>query len=772
MRVRFIGRGLWLEAAVLAGVMALGVLSIRTIFREGVIPGWDNPTHLVCSHMTIEFLRGYTLLGWDPYNNFGWVFNQYYNPGAYMLVAGVYYLLAGAVDVNTAYKVAFTITYLLPGLGAYLLVRVSTGSGTAALLAALFNIVVLPQESEWFDAGLRQMYEIGMWPQRLGIGLALLSLSAFLAALKAPRLRWPALVSLAAILTTLTLLSHPVTGIGLAASITLVFACRAAGCIVNDRGGGFKAVSRRLAAIASTYAATGLLALGLAAFWLVPLLETNEAYHSLPLVRWQTGPWIYSHLTSSLGVVQLALLATAVSMPVARIGNPGRRTLFTAAVASGFLMWAVSSLAPYDGYIGLRMLFATAVFAVASLLTEEPAPMLASLASLLLLMATGPDSFRFSVLWWRVDLSTLFPFSEEYAYSKFAGLARYLILSTAAMGLGVPLQKLYVRVRGLKGPAAQAGYVAMGVVLLLVAMYYLGPHVQMTDLYYPYSEELHFKLDSDFPLTSEAKRVMDWVKANATRDTYVLYEDTLTKLGDWASMPVSHYFYLSSMAASQPQVGGGFGSRYITHPLANTEGQYIFGRPISWLAGHPEGLAEILRELGISYLVVTDQGLVNAMGGRPDLFKEMGVVGPFHIFRTAGINPIATMDNGSVKSLELRFNEIVIECEAQRDAYIYIRQVYYPGWSVAAGVAELGSYNPGIAPYVLTDEGPILNYRVPFMRLKVPAGAQRLVLRYDRRTWGDAASLATIIALLAVNIAAPLYLRAAGGNPRPKFFNG
>ena len=105
-------KSLLAEVAALAGILAFGVSSIKTIFREGIIPGWDNPPHLVCSYMTIQFLKSLRVLGWDPYNNFGWVFNQYYNPGAYMLVASVYYFFMGLIDVNSAYKIAFTLTYL------------------------------------------------------------------------------------------------------------------------------------------------------------------------------------------------------------------------------------------------------------------------------------------------------------------------------------------------------------------------------------------------------------------------------------------------------------------------------------------------------------------------------------------------------------------------------------------------------------------------------------------------------------------------------------
>lgn len=69
-----------------------------------------------------------------------------------------------------------------------------------------------PGESEWLDAGLRQMYVVGMWPQRLRVGLAIAALASLAKSLSSRGRGWALHISITGALAALTLLSHPVTG--------------------------------------------------------------------------------------------------------------------------------------------------------------------------------------------------------------------------------------------------------------------------------------------------------------------------------------------------------------------------------------------------------------------------------------------------------------------------------------------------------------------------------------------------------------------------------
>ena len=756
-----------LELTALLAVLAFALLSVKTFFREGIPPGWDHPPHLVCSYLTSEFfLPQLTVLGWDPYNNFGWVFNQFYNPGAYLLVAAIRYASLKLLDIVSSYKLALVVTYVLPAVGAFYLAKAMGGGLPAAAFAALFSVVVTPYESEWLDAGLKQLYYIGMWPERLGIGFALLALAAEWTALSRrgrARLR---LASLSAVLGAATVLSHLMTGIALLMAEALVAAVFALKRFVGQEGGLRARAALVLPALAwdaAAFAVSAGGALGLLAFWIVPLSSTNWEYHNLPTITWYVGPWGVRAFLGSLGPLATALLVVSIAASCAS-AKRDRAPVAAAAAASALLMWAVSAASPLDGYVGLRLTSASLLFALAAVLSERPgAAALASVISLLLVVATGPDSFKFKVLWWEVNLGRLLPFSENYAYYKFAGLARYAAFTAAALGASAPLAKAHSLVRKLKGSEAQLGYVGVGVAALLLVAATVEPHFRLTDFYYPYSETLIFKMDADFPGTAKLVRIMEWVRENVPENTYVFYQDTLWKLGDWSYLPVSHYFYLSSMLTGKPQVGGGFGTRYITHPLANTEADHLLGQPISWLAQRPERVYAIARELGISYFVIFDQALAAAMRSRPDLFEEVYAEPPFHVFRTTTFNAIASIDSGEVLQARFEPNRIVVVYRASNATVVRIRQVLYPGWRASVGGREvpLERYYPDIPSYVwVPGDGVIANYRVPFIAVRVPPGEHALVLSYRVSTWGDAVSATTLAALLLLN-AVPAALKLA-----------
>ncbi|RLF03258.1 MAG: hypothetical protein DRK00_09020, partial [Thermoprotei archaeon] len=505
---------------------------------------------------------------------------------------------------------------------------------------------------------------------------------------------------------------------------------------------------------------------GLAAFWLIPLFKTNYIYHSLPTIKWILGPGGFTRFLSSLGMLQGALFLMSIFIAALTPSRSSRLVPLTA-VSAAVVMWLVSALSPYDGCIGLRLIYSALLFLLASAFSAQPSPLLiGSASSLLLFMATGPASYKFQFFNWTVDVGRIIPFSSDYAYYKFAGLARYLIFAAAAVGFSTPLRRAYESLKEVRGAVAQVGWVAIGFIIMLFTALFIMPHLQETDLYYPYAGELHFKLDTDYPMIESLRRVMEWVAANASDNTYVLYQDTLWKLGDWRRLPVSHYFYLSSMLTGKPQVGGGYGTRYITHPLANTETDYLLGQPIPWLARHPERLYHVAGELGITYFVLFDKALVSAMRARPDLFEEVFVEPPFHVFRTKSFNPIVSIEEGVIEEVEIRPNEIVVKYSAPSDATVYVRQVEYPGWHawVDGREVRVSRYYPNIPSFVLVPgDGTLTNYKIPFIRIDVPGGEHVLKLRYRLSTVGDTITLISAVALAALIVLSYLMQRVIRG---------
>ena len=754
-----LGRNTLLELTALLAVLAFALLSVKTFFREGIPPGWDHPPHLVCSYLTSEFfLPQLTVLGWDPYNNFGWVFNQFYNPGAYLLVAVIRHASLKLLDIVSSYKLALIVTYLLPAIGAFYLAKAMGGGLPAAALAALFSVVVTPYESEWLDAGLKQLYYIGMWPERLGIGYALLALAAEWSALSGRGWKRLQEATISALLCAAAILSHLMTGIALLMTETPVAVVFAVSRFAAQEGGLRAWITSALPGLAwdaATFAVAVGGALGLLAFWIVPLSQTNWIYHNLPTITWYVGPWGVNTFLGSLGPLVIALFVISVAISCVSVKRSFAPVVAIAAV-SALLMWIVSIASPLDGYFGLRLVLASMLLALVAVLSGKPgAATLASAISILLVIATGPDSFRFRVLWWNVDLMKVLPFSESYAYYKFAGLARYMAFTAAALGTSSLLTRAFSLVRGLKSSEAQLGYVGIGVAALLLVAVVAAPHFQLTDFYYPYSETLIFKMDTDFPGTVKLVKIMEWVRENVPVNTYVFYQDTLWKLGDWGYLPVSHYFYLSSMLAGKPQVGGGFGTRYITHPLANTEADHLLGQPIPWLAQRPERVYNIAKELGISYFVIFDQSLIAALRSRPDLFVEVYAEPPFYVFKTRTFNSIVDAVDGEILQVDIEPNTFAVKYRAANFTTIRIRQVFYPGWRAFVDDHEipLESYNPDLPSYVwVPGDGVIANYRVPFIELRAPPGEHVLVLKYRNSRWGDSASVTAFAALLSLNL--------------------
>ncbi|MCX8180768.1 MAG: hypothetical protein N3E41_05290 [Thermofilaceae archaeon] len=747
----------WIETAILSALTVFAVASVKTFFREGLPPGWDHPPHLVCSYLTSEyFLPQLTILGWDPYNNFGWVFNQFYNPGAYILVAIIRKITF--VDIVLAYKLALVFTYVLPAFGAYLLAKVISGGILAPSLSALLTLIVMPQESEWLDAGLKQMYYIGMWPQRLGIGFSLLSLAFFWKTFQNKGISRFQLASAAAFLCSAAILSHLMTGLALLASFFIIASLHLLRVFLNVED---KEVKKLKEVVSTLFVILSMLtfivcvALGLISFWIVPLSFTNSEYHNLPTITWYMGPGGVQAFLGSLGSLTIALAVVSVLISTFSTKNRFFLVSITATVAA-LVLWMLAAFSPYDGYVGLRLILASIFLLLASATSKEPAPAgFMSVVLVLLVIATGPDSLSFRVILWNINLNDLLPFSGSYAYYKFSGLARYLVFVIAAIGMAKPLEKAYHRIRSLRESELQVGYIAVGVVLLLFLSTLIAPHLQMTDFHYPYVEGLHYKMDLDFPEVVKMQKVMEWVKNNVPENTYVFYQDTLWKLGDWVNLPVSHYFYLSSMISGIPQVGGGYGTRYLTHPLANTETDHLLGQPISWLTQNPERIYTLAAELGISYLVVFDPALVQALQTLPDHFREVYAIPPFYIFQTTTFNSIVTVDEGEILDVEIKPNRISVRYRAPNSTIIRVRQVFYPGWEAFAGDLSLSirPYYPKIPSYVwVPGNGVIANYKVPFIELNVPAGENTLVLSYKLNTWGDKVSLFVLVLILTLNI--------------------
>ncbi|MCC6049610.1 MAG: hypothetical protein LM580_02825, partial [Thermofilum sp.] len=210
-------------------VTLVALLAVRTVVVGGEVAGWDHSFHLTNAYLTyFFFLPEGSPLGYDPWHMFGWPPTLYYNLGTSLFVSLAYGLASPFLDFKSTYSLCVALSYALlaPALAA--LVHSMTGSGLAAVLAALAAVAVFDQENAWTDVGWRQVYYVGMWPQRWGLVTGVASAALLSYALRRRGLGALALLAGASLLLAWSLIAHVMMGAATALLAALIAVFRAA----------------------------------------------------------------------------------------------------------------------------------------------------------------------------------------------------------------------------------------------------------------------------------------------------------------------------------------------------------------------------------------------------------------------------------------------------------------------------------------------------------------------------------------------------------------
>ena len=174
----------------LAIIVIIGFLSVRTVLTGGEIAGWGHSFHFTYAYLTYYyFMPDGFLLGYDSWHMFGWSPNMYYNPGTTYFVAFTYKLLSLFTDFKTTYNLCVILSYLLLAPALYLFSFSLTKSRLVGLLSALASLTIFDQENPWTNVGWRQIYYIGMWPQRMGLVNGIFATGLFILSLKSDEKR-------------------------------------------------------------------------------------------------------------------------------------------------------------------------------------------------------------------------------------------------------------------------------------------------------------------------------------------------------------------------------------------------------------------------------------------------------------------------------------------------------------------------------------------------------------------------------------------------------
>lgn len=307
----------WLSWAV---VTAVGLVLLWPVPAGHMPLSADHTVHLTRTWMWAQELAAGHLRGWSPIWFFGTPVGELYPVLGDLWIIVLRVSSLGALGWDRAYALGFTLVFLTQG---WALLRAGRAMGLGPLPGLVAALAVLLDAGAYREGGWDYTVTYGVWPQALSTALCWLGLGELARACSDDhpirRRRW---VGTAALALGGSLLAHPV------ALVTLALATPLA---VLGLAGPHREALRRST---GTTAVVLLGALGVAAWWLLPMLEHRAWMASygwlwIPLVRMLEGAlqgqW-FQHGSTVVGfTIGLGILASAVIGP--------RPTRFLAATA-------------------------------------------------------------------------------------------------------------------------------------------------------------------------------------------------------------------------------------------------------------------------------------------------------------------------------------------------------------------------------------------------------------------------------------------------------
>jgi len=679
-------------------------LSARTVFEPGPIVYSDHTYHLANSWYTItELVSRGKILGWDPTNSLGWVYNQY-GPGSYAMVALVYYLGAGLVSIVDAYKLTVMLVYALSPYPLYLFLRTFGFSRKAATAAGFFSVVTFLREG-YTSGGFYQIWYWGMWAQVLAtyfmIGAIALYHRAHPARTREERYLF---IAGSAVFSVLSLLTHPMT----AGLLAILMGCYSFMFFLESlrfRKFDLNGVIIPLLVFS--------LVIDLAAFWALPLISTG-GYYSATVFRdiWLWNPftvlwWMSRYMVHPL-LIALGILGYAVCI---------RRWHFK------------------ETYV-VVCLFASTY------------------------LAMGPDvHVLFPAI---LPFYDQLMFARFLSSVRFFWIALSGVGFGAALDLLGRVVKLAEKPPRRPKPALRSLPAALAAAMILVLVF---SQLEATDLGYGVvTSEKKYKVADDFPLWPRLLNLMNWTgtREGVENGTRILYQDTWGTL-NYSSVYLprlreellrknvfpeySHAFSLATMYSGKPMVGSWGVTNYVTSYATRTENGTMLG--INVMAIRDEALVqawfnEVMHELGISYVACFSRELVETLNST-SLMRRVYGDGFFYVFKLRNATSIVEPENGSpeVRIVSMSSDEIVVDVENfEPGTRLRFKTVYYPNWR-----AYVNGRSSSIETYHTSA------FAIPFMAVNITQAKARVVLRFEDTlsyTAGRAITIAGFVVTCAV----------------------
>lgn len=213
---------LWLRRPLPTLIICASVIWTMRDLLWGDIPlSRDHPIHFYKTWVLVnDLLPSWQLSGWSDRWYGGLPMNEGYPVFPYLWSAALHILSAGLVSLETSYALGQVALWTLLCLGAFRWARLLGGS-KAGLAAGIFVLLDAgAHQGGGREGGWTYIFQFGVWPQALGVALALhASLAARSALLDArPRDR-----GLTALLVGATLLAHPLAAVPLLSLIAALW---------------------------------------------------------------------------------------------------------------------------------------------------------------------------------------------------------------------------------------------------------------------------------------------------------------------------------------------------------------------------------------------------------------------------------------------------------------------------------------------------------------------------------------------------------------------
>jgi hypothetical protein len=755
-------------------ITLVGFLSVRTVFIGGEIPGWDHGFHYTNAYLTYKyFIPSGNLLGYDSWHMFGWPPNLYYNPGTTFFVAFLYLILSKFLDFSSTYNLGVILSYVLLAPASYLFVYSISKSKLAGLLSALSAITIFNQEDSWFDVGWRQVYYIGMWPERMGLVAGMFGLAFFTLAINSEEklIKRSVYLSLSVLFTGWAVLSHVMMGVS--ALIAMVFILLFKIISVFASQSKPKLIVRLLGDYTFTTLVAIALTFSLISFWFIPLLQTNDTFHGLPTLTWEVGPSMVQNILNSYPQYFNIFLFIG---PLVSVLRNKRKSLLTWSLLALFFVAIVVSM--FGASLLNESLFSS-VYVYSIILdlllffvmpNEFETFMPLGLSILLLWLSTGPRTYYVNVLGLGVNLY-YFPFFKYLGFSKFGGFARYVLLAYFSIIIAKLFFLVFTYVREKQIQSKSVSYTILTIILLFLIIAYIEPVfagiTQNTDLLSTESSR-KFKFIEDFPLQNNITKLLDYLKSQniVSNNTYILMQDPSNNFADWVNYCNTHFIYQTSLILNKPMIGGIVWTRYVTQPISTSEYSKFFTLPMSYLSTHVDEFYYQLKELGITYVMTFDKDLIRSLRS-DERFKELYSDGTFSIFKTIDFNPIVEVNSTTAEvsnvTIMPNYLKFTLNGNINTTYEIKIKLVNFPSWAVAshpqAYSLSLSSYSPHILFEVSQTWGLPVEKLIPFMlvRVKPSSNSTTFTLIYKASSTGDAITKATMVGISLIFITGLIY---------------